>query len=103
MAKQKYDAVVDAVHYKPDGKVAWVRTYQRRGPTFSDIVIVDRQKLIKDLESGKIYRVGRRIPQMGGTFEVHEPLQLIKDDGKEVLVTGDTKPDRERLLGVPVI
>jgi len=47
MAKPKYDTVVEAVHYQPDGQVAWVRAYQRRGPTFTDWMIL-KQNLYFD-------------------------------------------------------
>ena len=31
MANKKYDGVIEAVHYAPDGQVEWVRAYLRRG------------------------------------------------------------------------
>jgi hypothetical protein len=103
MAKPKYDGVVEAVHYQPDGQVAWVRAYLRRGPTFSDRILLDREKLIGDLKAGKRYRAGKRIPLMASTFEVSDPLRIVEVDGQEVLATGDVHVGRDRLEGVPVI
>jgi len=103
MAKPKYDGVVEAVHYQPDGQVAWVRAYLRRGPTFSDRILLDRERLIGDLKSGKRYLVGKRIPLMASTFDVTNPLRIAEVDGQEVLVTGDLQVRQDRLEGVPVV
>jgi hypothetical protein len=103
MAKPKYDGVVEAVHYQPDGQVAWVRAYLRRGPTFSDRILLDRERLIGDLKAGKRYLAGKRIPLMASTFEVSDPLRIVEVDGQEVLVTGDYQVRRDHLEGVPVL
>lgn len=103
MAKIKYDAVVQAVHYKPNGEVDWVRTFQRRGPIFTDYVIVDRESLIREIKAGKLYLTGIRLEQLGGTFEVGEPLRVAQSNGKDYLVVGDTQNERDNLKGVPIV
>lgn len=103
MAKQKFDGVVEAVHYKPDGQVDWVRAYLRRGPTFSDYILLDRQTLIEHLKSGKKYMSGARVPLLASTFEVSEPIRVIQKDSQEILVTGDIQAGQDRLQGVPLI
>ena len=103
MAKAKYDGIVEAVRYDPDGKVKWVRAYLRRGQTFSDIVLLDRQTLAEQLKSGKQIMAGRRIPLQASTFEVTKPLRLIQQDKQDVLVTGDMTANKDCLEGVPVI
>jgi len=103
VAKQKYDGVVQAVHYKPDGQVDWVRAYLRRGPTFSDHVLLDRQTLLEQIKAGKRFWVGQRVPQLAGTFEVTEALHVVTKDGKEALVVGEESAERDHLKGVPVI
>ena len=103
MAKAKFDGIVEAVHYNPDGKVKWVRAYLRRGQTFSDIVLLDRQTLVEQLKSGKRIMAGRRIPLQASTFEVTKPLRLIQQDKQDVLVTGDMTANKDCLEGVPVI
>jgi hypothetical protein len=103
MAKQKFDGVVEAVHYRPDGQVDWVRVYERRGPTFSDYILLQRQELIDRLKAGKKFMVGRRVPQMASTFEISEAVRVLNKDGKEILVVGDGQPDREHLKGVPLL
>jgi len=103
MAKPRYDGVVDSVHYKPGGEVDWVRAYERRGPTFSDHVLIDRQTLIQRLKNGKKYMIGSRVPLMASTFEVSQPLKLTRSGEKEVLTVGEAQADQDRLDGVPVI
>jgi hypothetical protein len=101
LAKQNFDGVVEAVHYRPDGQVDWVRTFLRRGPTFSDYILLDRQTLIEHLKSGKKYLAGKRIPQLASTFEVTLPLRVIQKNSQEILVTGEAQADQDRLDGVP--
>ena len=103
MAKVKYDAVIQAVHYKPDGQVDWARTFQRSGPIWSDYVIKDRQALVDDLNAGRRYMVGQRVTYMAGTFEVTEPLKYVKTDEGGALVAGESSGTKDSLEGVPVI
>lgn len=103
MDKNKYDGVIEAVHYNQDGQVEWVRAYERRGPAFSDIVILDRNTLISKVKAGNIFFSGRRIVYMGSSFEVSNQVYLREANGKELLVTGDVSSERDCLEGVPVI
>lgn len=103
MAKSKFDGVVEAVHYDSDGRVKWVRAYVRRGAIFSDRLLIERQALIEQIKAGKNFMTGRRVPLMGGTFEVAKPVRIVQNNGKEVLTTGESRTDRDHLDGVPVI
>lgn len=103
MAKAKYDGVIEAVRYQPEGRIEWVRAYVRRGPIFSDRLLVDRKTLVEQLKAGKNYMVGRRIPLMASTFEVTKPVYLLVKDGQEMLVTGDDGSSRDRLENVPIL
>ena len=103
MAKVNYDGVVEAVRYTPEGRIDWVRTFLRRGPTFSDYIILDRQALIEQIKSGKKFMVGRRLPYLAGTFEVSDPVQVVQKNGKELLVAGEPHSERDHLEGVPLL
>lgn len=103
MARDKYDGVVEAVHYKPNGQVDWVRTYLRRGPTFSDFILLNRETLIEHLKSGKKYMAGKRVPQLASTFSVSQPVRVITRNGEDVLVVGEGSADHDHLEGVPII
>ena len=103
MAKIKYDGVVEAVRYKPDGQVAWVRAYLRRGPTFSDHIIIDRSTLIQYLKSGKNFHAGQRIPYLASTFDIQDPLHVIQTNGRDVLITGDSPSSQDNLQGIPIV
>jgi hypothetical protein len=103
MAKPKYDGVVEAVHYGPDGQVDWVRVFERRGPTWSDRIILKRVAFIEKLKAGKKFFAGKRIPQMGGTFDVTVPIKLISNGNQEMLAAGDVLAEKDCLEGVPLI
>jgi hypothetical protein len=103
MEKPKLDVVVEAVHYKPNGEVDWVRAYTRRGPTFSDHILIQRPALIDQIKAGKKVVAGERVPLMASTFDVSTPLHLLKSGAKDILVTGDIQSDRDYLEGVPLI
>jgi hypothetical protein len=103
MAKPKFDGVVEAVHYKPDGQIDWVRAYLRRGAAFSDRILINRQALIEQVKAGKHFLSGKRIPLMAGTFEVSRPVKVIQSNGSEILVTDELQTAQDCLEGVPVI
>jgi hypothetical protein len=103
MAKMRFDGIVEAVRYNPDGQVKWVRAYLRRGQTYSDIVLLDRQALAQLLKSGKRIMAGRRILLQASTFEVTQPLRLIQQEKQDVLVTGEMTANKDCLEGVPVV
>jgi len=99
----KFDGVIEAVHYTPDGQVAWVRVYERSGAAFSDCVILDRAKLVERLKAKKRFVAGRRVPRMAATFDTSVPVRLIREQGREVLITGYLKREQDYLEGIPII
>jgi len=100
MSKQKYDGVIEAARYK-NGQIVWVRAYERRGATFSDIVLLDRKNLLDRLQKGRRFVTGRRRPDLAGTFIVGNPVKLISTNGRQVVTTRNefTRDDLE----VPVV
>ena len=103
MAKIKYDGVVTAVHYDSDEQVDWVRVFLRQGPEFSDRIMLDRQTLIDEIQSGKKFKVGVRVEYEAGTFEVTDPVNVLEVNGDTFLVVGDTQAEQDSLEGVPII
>ncbi|MGD8750747.1 MAG: hypothetical protein PVG14_04955 [Anaerolineales bacterium] len=103
MAKIKFDGVVVAVRYEPNGKIDWVRAYERRGFTFSDRVMLHRDTLLERLDSGLRFVVGQRVPYKASTFTISDDLRVIQRNGDKVVVTGDAQTDHDQLEGVPII
>ncbi|HSB67616.1 MAG TPA: hypothetical protein VLD65_13655 [Anaerolineales bacterium] len=103
MTKIKYDGVVEAAHYKPDGQLDWVRVYERRGAVFSDRILMSRDTFIRQLRAGKRYMAGERLLNLGGMFKVTQPVRLIHQDGSQVIVVGDLRTTKDELNGVPII
>ncbi len=103
MAKIKYDGVLEAAHYKPDGQLEWVRVYQRLGAIFSDRIILSREAFIKQLKAKKRYMVGERIYNYGAKFTVSQRVRLVEKNGKAIVVVGSDQATQDTLDGVPVL
>ncbi len=103
MAKQKADIVIEAVRYKPNGAIDWVRVYERRGTTFSDHVILTRDELLARLQKGQKAYAGKRVPFMASTFEISRPVILKQNNGKALILTENTQANQDKLEGVPLI
>jgi len=103
MSKAKFDGVIEAVHYAPGGQVVWVRAYERRGPTFSDLVIINREDLIQRIKAGKKFVVGSRKAYLASTFEVQYPIRVIRAGGKDYLAFSEEVSACDALAGLPVI
>ncbi len=101
--KINYDGVLETAHFKPDGQLDWVRVYMRMGTVFTDRIILSRDAFIEQLKKGKRYKVGERIFNMGGKFNVTQPVHLQQQDGRDVIVVGDGNATQDELTGVPVV
>ncbi|HEY6072947.1 MAG TPA: hypothetical protein VIV15_06005 [Anaerolineales bacterium] len=96
---QKFDVVIEAVRYK-NGKIELVRGYERRGPTFSDRVLLDRPTLLERLKDGKRLVTGQRKEYLASTFDLGKPVNMLEQDGKQV-VTTLSAGENDELEGVP--
>ena len=96
----RIDGVIEAVRYKGT-KIEWVRAYERRGPTFSDRVLIDRPTLIARLKKGQRIVTGQRREFMASTFDVAKPVTPGGRNGDQVVTTTD-QADHDRLEGVPL-
>ena len=97
MASVKYDGIIEAVRYAPDGKIEMVRAYERRGAAFSDRVLLDRQTLVLRLKEGKKFIIGQRKLLLASTFETAKSVQMLG----EVISTAQ-KAERDLLEEVPL-
>jgi hypothetical protein len=102
MAKQKFDGVIEAVHYSRNGQIDFVRAYERRGVAFSDCVLLDRKTLLERLKTHKRFVTGERRPLLGGTFESGRDVSLLTHDGREFVSTRAGAME-DTLEGVPLI
>jgi hypothetical protein len=100
---KKLDGVIEAAHFNPDGKLAWVRAYERRGPTWSDVVLLDRDALVQRLKQRKRFYVGSRREYWASQFDLTLPVRLVENYRSEVLVTGRGGSQKDRLDGIPVV
>ncbi len=100
---RKLDGVIEAAHFDSDGKLAWVRAYERRGPTWSDCVLLDRDTLVERLKQGKRFYVGSRREFWASEFDVTIPVRVVRFYRGEALVTGHGKARQDSLGGIPVV
>ena len=98
----RYDAVIEAVRYTPEGQVELARGYERRGATYSDRVLFTRVELVKRLRAGQKMASGKRVPLLASTFELGAPILLAGARAAEVIVTQGTPRERDLLDGVPL-
>lgn len=98
MANVKFDGLIEAVRYAPDGKIELVRAYERRGATFSDIILIKRADLVSRLKQGQKFVTGTRQEFLGSTFSTTGTVRLNGD----VITTGNDS-NRDYLEKVPGI
>lgn len=97
------DGVIEAAHFGPDGKLAWVRAYERRGPTWSDVVLLDRDALVQRLKGRKRFYVGARNEFWASEFELSQPVRLVQFYKGAAIVVGKGNSQKDRLEGIPVV
>ena len=100
---KKFDGIISAVHYAPDGQIQWVRAFQRHGFVFSDRMLVKREDLLAWLKAGKKIYTGERSYKMGNDFELGKPVRLVSQNGSDVIVVGDGSAQTDQLEGVPIL
>ncbi len=101
MARQNYDGVIEVVRYTPEGQIALVRAYERRGATFSDRLLWTRAELAGRLKAGQKIVTCERTPFMASTFTVKSAVRLGRGRGGEVIVSGQEDCDHD-LLDAPL-
>jgi hypothetical protein len=97
MANVKYDGIIEAVRYAPDGKIELVRVYERRGAAFSDRVVLDRPALAERLKQGQKFIVGQRQLLLASTFQTAKSVQMLGE-----IISTAPKAERDLLEEVPL-
>jgi len=99
---KKYDGLIEGVRRGVDGEVEIARFFERRGPTWSDHMLITRDDLVKRVKKGEKFVIGERLTYMGGTFEVFSQVQLSNNNGKEKLVTSKSPDTHIELQEAPL-
>jgi hypothetical protein len=102
MAQKRFDGLVEVVRYLPTGQIDLVRVYERRGPTYSDLILLDRKTLLERLKARKKYTTGQRISLLGSSFETKDPLVIVNSANGEFITAGSSAVDRDDLKGTPL-
>lgn len=96
---KKPDVILEAVRYTPDGQIAFVRAYERRGNVWSDCLLLSRAQLLERLKKGQHVLLGRRKLYLGGNFELGVPVRLA---GQAIVLDGQPA-DRDNLAEAPLL
>jgi len=102
MTRPKFDGVIEAVRYAPDGKIGLARIYERRGATWSDHILLNRQDLIERLKRGKRFVTGQRKKYWASTFEVGKAVQYFSCGEGGVITINGQASEVDSLANVPV-
>jgi hypothetical protein len=99
MVNKKLEGIIEAVHFSLQGRIIFVRLYERHGTVWSDRVLLDRRVLAERLEHGKHFATGSRKQSLGGVFETRSTVRLQAGD----ILTDGQAGGRDSLPGVPVL
>lgn len=99
MKIKKIKGVIDAVHYLTNGKIGFVRLYERRGAVWSDHLIVNRDDLVASIRTGNKYATGKRKNYLGSSLVIDSEIMINHD----WISTEDNISACDQLLGVPMI
>ncbi len=66
-----------------------MRAYERRGPTWSDVVLLDLETLVERLEEGKRFYVGKRHEFQASEFDLGDAIRLRKRKSGSVIIVGN--------------
>ncbi len=102
MSPKKIDGVIETVRYDPEGRLSLIRVFERRGPTFSDQILLSRDQLVQKLRTGKKFYVGKRIPLQASTFELGTLVKLSGQAGHEVIVSQPGNGTHDDLTDAPL-
>lgn len=75
-----------------------MRAYKRRGPIWSDRMLLDRKELSALLNQGKHFAIGTRKTGLGSSFDTGESVRLLQDQ----IISGETTGRSDLLRGAPV-
>ncbi len=102
MPNIKFDYLIEALHYSPYGELQNIRVFERRGPSFSDRLILSRAQLVDLMQAGKKVVAGKRQSYLASTFDVIDFVQLSGTKDTPVIVLGEEPASEDRLPGIPV-
>ncbi len=96
-ARKDFDLIVIAARYRTeDGLLDIAQVYERSGPIWGDVKLLNRSQLSVIIKSGRRVVIGR-LSDLQGDFEVLGQLKLVGNNGSETLVVGDSVASHDEL------
>jgi hypothetical protein len=96
-SRKKYEFIVIAARYQAeDGSLDIAQVYERRGPIWGDVILLNRSQIIEILREGHRIVTGK-LGEVQGDFDVFGSLNLLANNGSESLVVGEAVSSRDEL------
>ena len=88
-ARKDFDLIVIAARYQTeDGLLDIAQVYERRGPIWGDVKLLERSQIVELIKSGRRIVTGS-LAELEGDFDVFGILNLVAENGSERLVVGE--------------
>jgi len=94
---KQFDGVIEAVRYGADRHLQIARIYERRGPTWTDVQLISRDKLVRRLKAGQRFVTGSRKERLASTFFEKSTVRLAGADGSKIPLSSGATGDGDRL------
>jgi hypothetical protein len=100
-ARKDYEFIVIAARYQEGDhsleiSLEIAQVYQRRGPIWGDVVMLNRKEIIERIEEGDRGVIGR-IAEIEGDFEVFGELRVVGTVGPLRLAVDEREPVHDDL------
>jgi len=96
-ARKDFDLIVIAARYQAeDGLLNIAQAYERRGPIWGDVKLLERSQIVELIKSGRRIVIGS-LAELPGDFDVIGSLNLLAENGSERLVVGEGTPQVDEL------
>ncbi len=101
MAKNEYNAVLEAIRLDENNQLSLARMYEKHGAVWSDHFLVNRNELVKRMKGGQSFVLGSRIYKMGSSFETGQPVYLAIFDDYGFIRLDQEHISADYLKGIP--
>ncbi len=96
-ARKDFDLIIVAARYRTeDGMLDIAQVYERRGPSWGDVKLLNRSQISVIIKSGRRVVIGR-LSEVQGDFDALGQLKLVGRNGSEILVVGNNVASHDEL------
>jgi hypothetical protein len=101
MKKDKFDGVLEAARLDANNQLLLARIYEKHGVVWSDHFLVKRDELIRRIQDGAVFVVGKRKYKLGSSFDIVGPLHISQKDGQAYIHLDQDESPADSLQKLP--